>query len=453
MGDTVERLQVVYVPRTQLRPYEGNPRRISEHGLRDLRRSLREFGWTNPVLVQHGTDMVIAGHQRLKAAEAEGIDEVPVLYLDMGDLEARAYLVADNRLQESSTWVDDKLDALLEDLRAGGFDVTLTGFSEADLEERIGAPEEPAGADDVPAVGPDVIASRPGDLWVLEGARATRRLLCGDSTSEPDVLRLMAGARAALVATDPPYLVDYTGADRAGSGKDWSSEYDEAAIEARAGGAVTFWRAALKCALAVAEDGVPIYQWYADRRVADVRQAWAEAGLLPHQQIIWVKPLSVFGRSYWPWQHEPCLFGWREGHRPAHDGDVSQKRTTVWRAGFQTRNEDGVPDSDVWELDWEGKKRPTGAEHPTQKPVEIFAIPMRKHTKPGDICYEPFSGSGSQIIAGELAGRCVYALEISPHFVDVAVKRWQMLTGRQARREADGVLWDDVMSRGANPWL
>ncbi len=361
MGDTVERLQVVYVPRTQLRPYEGNPRRISEHGLRDLRRSLREFGWTNPGLVQHGTDMVIAGHQRLKAAEAEGIDEVPVLYLDMGDLEARAYLVADNRLQESSTWVDDKLDALLEDLRAGGFDVTLTGFSEADLEERIGAPEEPAGADDVPAVGPDVIASRPGDLWVLEGARATHRLLCGDSTSEPDVLRLMAGARAALVATDPPYLVDYTGADRAGSGKDWSSEYDEAAIEARAGGAVTFWRAALKCALAVAEDG--------------------------------------------------------------------------------------VPDSDVWELDWEGKKRPTGAEHPTQKPVEIFAIPMRKHTKPGDICYEPFSGSGSQIIAGELAGRCVYALEISPHFVDVAVKRWQMLTGRQARREADGVLWDDVMSQ------
>lgn len=423
-----------------LRPFAGNPRRISEQGIRDLRRSLREFGWTNPVLAQRGTNMVIAGHQRLKAAQAEGIDRVPVVYLDMDDLTAKAYAVADNRLQESSEWADDKLDLLLEELRGGGFDVTLTGFSEADLEERIGAPEDPLGADDVPRVDPGVAATRPGDLWILEGVKATHRLLCGDSTREADVLRLMAGEKAALVATDPPYLVDYTGADRPEGGKDWSAVYHEVEI----GDSLAFWSAALRHARAVAVDDASWYCWHAHKRVADILAVWGRLGLLCHQQIIWVKPLAVFGHSYWAWQHEPCLFGWLEGHKPAHDGDVSQKRTTVWRAGFQTRNENGVPDCDVWEIDWEGKSRPVGNEHPTQKPVELFAVPMRKHTRPGDLCYEPFSGSGTQIIAGEMTGRRVYAMEIEPHFCDVAVRRWQAWTGRDARREADGVAFNDA---------
>lgn len=335
----------------------------------------------------------------------------------------------------------DEPDVLLTELREGGFDVTMTGFSEADLEERIGAPEDPAGMDDVPVVDPGVIASKTGDLWILEGTRATHRLLCGDATVDADVLRLMNGERAALFATDPPYLVDYTGADRAGSGKDWSSVYHEVDIkDARA-----FWSATLGLGIQACVEDAPWYCWHAHRRVEDILAVWHELGVLCHQQIIWVKPLAVFGRSYWAWQHEPCLFGWREGHKPAHDGDVSQKRTTVWRIGFETRNDDGIPDSDVWELDWEGKKRPTGAEHPTQKPVGVFAIPMRKHTKPGDICYEPFCGSGSQIVAGETTGRRVYAMEIEPHFVDVAIKRWQTLTGRQARRDVDGAIWDEVM--------
>jgi DNA modification methylase len=430
------------VPVADLRPFEGNPRRISEQGLRDLRRSLRQFGWTNPVLAQRGTNMVIAGHQRLKAAQAEGIDRVPVVYLEMDDLTAKAYAVADNRLQEASEWVGDKLDALLEELRAEGFDVTLTGFSEADLEERIGAAEPAPGADDVPAVDPGPSATRRGDLWVLEGAKATHRVLCGDSTCEADALRLMAGEKAALVATDPPYLVDYTGADRPNGGKDWSAVYHEIDIP----DAARFWSAALGAAMQVAAPDAPWYVWHAHRRVEDILAVWRTLGLLAHQQIIWVKPLAVFGRSYWAWQHEPCLFGWREGHRPAHDGDVSQKRTTVWRAGFQTRNEDGVPDCDVWEVDWEGKQRAVGNEHPTQKPVELFAIPMRKHTRPGDVCYEPFAGSGSQLIAGEMTGRRVYAMEIEPHFCDVAVRRWEALTGRRARREADGMSFEEALA-------
>jgi DNA modification methylase len=136
-----------------------------------------------------------------------------------------------------------------------------------------------------------------------------------------------------------------------------------------------------------------------------------------------VKPTPVFGRVFWHFRHEPCMMGWVQGSKPAHDGDHSMEMNSVW------------------ELGWEGgKSRVTGNEHPTQKPVELFARPMRKHTKPGQVCYEPFSGSGSQLIAGEQEGRRVFAMEISPAFVDVAVRRWQRFTGEAATRfDAEGV--------------
>ena len=148
---------------------------------------------------------------------------------------------------------------------------------------------------------------------------------------------------------------------------------------------------------------------------------WEDLGILDHRSVVWVKPTPVFGRVFWHFRHEPCMMGWVQGSKPEHVGDHSMEMNSVWELGWE-----GGPNGD--------KNRITGNEHPTQKPVELFARPMRKHTKPGQVCYEPFSGSGSQIIAGEKEGRRVFAMEISPAFVDVAVRRWENFTGMTAER-------------------
>jgi DNA modification methylase len=166
----------------------------------------------------------------------------------------------------------------------------------------------------------------------------------------------------------------------------------------------------------VTEPNAAWYCWHAHRRAALIERVWAELGVLNHQQIVWVKPTALHGYSFWPYRHEPCLMGWRKGHKPDHDGDNSHRFTTVW------------------EIDWEGKARIVGNEHPTQKPVGLFERPMLKHTKRGDVCFEPFCGSGSQLIAAERLERRCYALEIEPRFCDVAVERWEQFTGKAAER-------------------
>ncbi len=247
------------------------------------------------------------------------------------------------------------------------------------------------------------------------------RLLCGDATKSEDVAAVMQGLAAQLVATDPPYLVDYTGArpkkgNRA-TGKDWSAVYREVEIA----DAELFFSKVFGNVLTVVAPRAAVYCWHAHRRCGLIQSVWQKLGILDHQQIIWVKPAPVFGRVYWHFQHEPCMMGWVQGSQPEHDNDHSC--------------------SSVWTIDWEGKGRVVGNEHPTQKPVEIFARPMRKHTRVGDVCFEPFSGSGTQLIAAEQLGRRCIAIEIEPRFVDVAIRRWQRLTGREALRASDGLTW------------
>jgi DNA modification methylase len=161
-----------------------------------------------------------------------------------------------------------------------------------------------------------------------------------------------------------------------------------------------------------------------------------EMDILIHQRIIWVKPCVVLGYSFYSWRHEPCLLMWKHGQMPAYSGKA-RSIGTVWPVGYNKSGDPTTPEyyTDVWELDYEGKKRPTGIDHPTVKPVEVFAIPMRVHTSTGDICYEPFCGSGSQIIAAEKLDRRCFAMESEPVFVDVAVERWERWTGTKAKRE------------------
>jgi DNA modification methylase len=286
------------------------------------------------------------------------------------------------------------------------FDLNLLGFDEDELEKLLG-PEVKEGLtppDEIPEP-PDEAVTQPGDLWKL----GEHFLLCGDSTKAEDVDRVMAGEQAALIATDPPYLVDYTGERPNDSGKDWTDTYREIDIKDAEG----FFRSVFTNAKRVIAPHAAIYTWHAHRRCGVIQKVWADLGILDHQQIIWVKPAPVFGFVYYHFRHEPCMVGWVQGSKPPHDG---QHEFTS-----------------VWEVDWKGKAR-VATEHPTSKPVELFARPIRKHTRKGDVCYEPFSGSGSQIVAAEQLGRRCRAIEITPTFCDVAVRRWEEFTGKKAER-------------------
>lgn len=342
------------------------------------------------------------------------MEKVPVHVAgDLSAEQARAYRIADNQVATLADWENNLLETELVALRELGVDLNDLGFDIEQLNQLLASADAIAQGliddDDVPDPPADPI-TQIGDLWLL----GKHRLLCGDSTNADDVDRLMNGEKAALVATDPPYLVDYTGERPNGTGKDWTDNYREIDIP----DADVFFRGVFENVVRVVAPHAAIYCWHAHKRCGVIQRVWEDLGILDHQAIVWVKPTPVFGRVFWHFRHEPCMMGWVQGSNPAHDGDHSMQM------------------SSVWELDWEGKSRIVGNEHPTQKPVEIFARPMRKHTKPGDICFEPFSGSGSQLIAGEREGRRVYAMELSPVFVEVAVRRWEQFTGKQAERVA-----------------
>ncbi|MFO1077986.1 MAG: DNA modification methylase [Planctomycetota bacterium] len=386
--------------------------------------SIRRFGWQQPIVARPSGE-VIAGNTRLKAAQRLGQAKVPVVWFTGSDLEATAFAIADNRTHEFATWDEPALAKLLQELRAEDA-LEGVGFATEDIDALIASIENagngaPVEVDDPgPEAPPKNPVSRPGDLWHL----GHNRLLCGDSTKSEDVERVMAGAKAVLVATDPPYLVDYTGERPNGTGKDWSATYREVDIK----NAEVFFRAVFTLILLVLAPKGAIYCWHAHKRQSTIARIWADLRILDHQQIVWVKPTPVFGRVYWHFRHEPCLMGWRQGEKPEHDGNHE----------FDS----------VWEVDWEGKQRIVGNEHPTQKPVELFRRPMRKHTRHGDICFEPFSGSGSQLIAAEQLGRRCYAIEIEPAFVDVAIQRWQAATGKAATLEGGGTFAEIATQRG-----
>jgi DNA modification methylase len=410
-------LQARRMPLCVLTPDPANPRIHDEANLAAIKASLQRFGQAEPLVVQLGSNRIIAGHGRLAAMEALGWTEASVVELNVHDLEATALGIALNRSGELARWDDDVLSRLLGELRAEDA-LDGVGFDEAALDALIAdlEPDEPIPLDDPgPEAPPDVPASQPGDLWLL----GDHRLLAGDSTNADDVSRVMAGEQAALCATDPPYLVDYTGERPNDSGKDWTADYREIDIKDADG----FFRAAFTQVLSVLGPHAAVYCWHAHKRCGDIQRIWRELGLLDHQQIIWIKPAPVFGRVYWHFRHEPCVMGWRQGSKPDHDGHHEH--------------------DSVWEVDWDGKAR-VATDHPTSKPTELFARPMRKHTKPGDVVFEPFSGSGSQLIAAESLGRRCRAIEISPAFVDVAVRRWEAASGKQATLGGDGRTFAEV---------
>ena len=414
-------LEVEWVPATSLRLNPANPRR-NEAAVPHVAASLARFGWRQPIVARPSGE-IVAGHTRLLAARSLGMERVPVVRFEGTDLDATAYAIADNRTHEFAEWDEPALAKLLEGLRAEDA-LEGVGFSTEEIDDLLAELAHDASKADLEDAGaeepPETPVTQLGDLWLL----GDHRILCGDSTSEDDLARLMDGKRASLLATDPPYLVDYKGGNHPQSwanrpetrDKHWDDYVDPTQ-------GLAFFQTLLERSLAHCIERVPVYQWHAHRRQALVEEAWKAAGLLVHQQLIWVKARSVLTRSHYMWQHEPCFYGWPEGKMPEKAARPAPNLTTVWEID-QVGQQDGI--------------------HPTQKPLRIFEIPIEQHTKPGAIVLEPFSGSGTQIIGAERLGRKCFAMELSPAFVDVAVRRWEKTTGREAVLDGSGKTFAQV---------
>jgi DNA modification methylase len=414
-----------------LSPAPYNPRAISPDALDGLRHSVERFGCVEPIIWNRRTGHVVGGHQRLKVLERLGETETQVVVVDLPEAEEKALNVALNnpaiageftpelhRLLAEINETLPELSSLLrfDDLAAQ----TARLLAELEPNEGLTAP------DDVPEP-PEEPITQPGDLWILGG----HRLICGDSGDPAVLARLMDGRQAVLYATDPPYGVGYDGTSHpqnrrdkergrqpGSQNRDWSGDYqdldawdhfeDEQAFE-------TFLITVFTTALPYLTEAAAWYTWHASATTECFKRAWREAGVRYHQTITWVKPTHVLGFAMWNYRSEPCLMGWQKGHKPA---------------AYQVPDES----SNVWEVDWEGKARCTDGNHPTQKPVRLFELPLLKHTRPGDVCLETFCGSGSQIIAAERLNRRCFAVEKNPRFVDVALRRWENFTGQTAER-------------------
>ncbi len=416
---------------SDLRPAPYNPREISEQAYGGLRHSLEKFGYVDLLIVNKRNMRIISGHQRYKVLQSDGVETVSAIMVDLDEIQEQAMNITLNNNEIAGQWTA-ALIPLLERLRKEASDDYLN-LRLKSLRQSVGdMGVENMGngktlPDDIPEP-PEKPVTKKGDLWIL----GEHRLLCGDSTKDEDAARLMAGHKASLFATDPPYCVDYTGAGRPTGGKDWSGVYHEIDIP----DAKLFIKSFYETGLKHIKENTALYLWHASKRRAMIEDVCDSLGLLIHQQIIWVKPCAILTYSFYSWRHEPCLLIWVKGRKPPYR-PKEKSIGSVWTIDFLRSGDPTDPQyhTDVWELDWEGKKRNTGINHPTVKPTEVFAIPMRVHTVSGDICYDPFCGSGSQIIAGERLNRRVFAMEIEPIFCDVTVRRWEEFSGKKAARD------------------
>lgn len=390
-------------PISSLIPYARNARTHSEAQVAQLAASIREFGFTSPVVIDEDGG-ILAGHGRVMALRKLGVDEVPCIEASgLSEAQRRAYVLADNKLALNAGWDEEMLRVELGDLQGLGLDLDLTGFDEMELEGLFDEPSETRGLtepDEVPEP-PEEPRTKPGDLWLL----GEHRLLCGDSTKAEDVERLMAGSKADMLLTDPPYGVSYVGKtkdalkvendalDEGSLTKLVCDAFDNAEANCRAG---AYWYATVPPG--------PLHILFADD--------WKRRGIL-RQIMVWAKDSMVLGHSEYHYQHEPILFGWIPGDRHKNS---DRTRTTLWQYDRPKANR----------------------EHPTMKPVALWAQAVQDGSRSGEIVYDPFLGSGTTLIASEQLGRKCFGMEVSPAYCDVIVRRWQELTGKVATLESTG---------------
>ena len=336
------------------------------------------------------------------------------------DAQKRAYILADNQLALNAGWDMDLLKVELSDLDDMEFDVDLIGFDGDFLANLLNeATEGLTDPDEVPEM-PDDPVTVEGDVWVM----GNHRIVCGDSTSADVVAKLLGSVKPHLMVTDPPYGVEYdaTWRGKAGHANLGKNRTGVVAHDDRAD-----WREAWELF-----PGSVVYVWHGGLMAGVVADSLTACGFELRSQIIWNKTVMAMGRGDYHWKHEPCWYAVKD--RGDWKGD--RKQTTVWDFASPLHIMSGSKED----------KTP----HPTQKPVECMKRPIENNSSPGQAVYEPFSGSGTTIIAGEMTGRHVYAVELNPAYVDVAVRRWQDFTGQDAILEGDGRTYKEL-SDGRKP--
>ena len=382
-----------------IKPYPNNPRKLSKKAIEKVSMSLKEYGFQQPIVVDKDR-IIVVGHTRYQASRSLGLKEVPItIAAELTPDKINAYRIADNRTSEESEWDNELLKMELKELDLKDFNLELTGFNEDQLneilfEEKQGLTDE----DEVPEA-PEEPITKLGDIWKL----GNHRVMCGDSTKEDDVKKLMNGINPHLMVTDPPYGVNYDpkdGAKRSGiksgvTGKvlnDHNADWSDA------------WSLF---------QGSVAYVWHADKKGHIVAESLIKNGFEIRGQIIWAKTGHILSRSHYHQMHEPCWYAVR--------GDAS------WQ---------GARDQDsVWRIGKDRKGVDKQTNHGTQKPVEVMLRPILNNSSQGQCVYEPFCGSGTTLIACEKSARICLALELDPKYCDVIVKRWEQFTGLKAKVE------------------
>lgn len=401
----------------QLIPADYNPRKDLKPGDPEydkLKRSIEQFGYVEPLIWNKVTGRVVGGHQRLKVLIDMNIAEVECVVVEMDADKEKALNIALNKI--SGEWDKEKLALLIADLQGADFDVSLTGFDPAELDDLFKDSIKGGIHDDdfdVEAALKEPPITRLGDLWTL----GRHRLVCGDSTKKETFDLLMAGAKANLVITDPPYNVNYEGS--AGKIKNDNMGND------------AFYRFLLDAFMnteAVMADDASIYVFHADTEGLNFRRAFSDAGFYLSGCCIWKKQSLVLGRSPYQWQHEPVLYGWKKNGK--HRWYTGRKETTIWEFDKPKKNGD----------------------HPTMKPVPLLAYPIMNSSMRNTLILDPFGGSGSTLIACEQSDRSCYTIELDEKFCDVIVKRYIEQVGAAGKvsllRDGKDLPYTDIANEG-----
>lgn len=376
--NTADLLPADYNPRKDLKPGDAEYEK--------LKRSIEQFGYVEPVIWNKTTGRVVGGHQRLKVLMDMGMTEVDCVVVEMDEDKEKALNIALNKI--SGDWDKDKLALLIADLQGADFDVSLTGFEPAEIDDLFKDTLKDGVKDDDFDVGAELekhTFSKAGDIWTL----GRHRLICGDSTKAETYNLLMGSTKANLVITDPPYNVNYEGS----AGKIKNDNMTDEAFYNFLLDAYTQMHSAMA-------DDASIYVFHADTEGLNFRRAFADAGFYLSGCCIWKKQSLVLGRSPYQWQHEPCLYGWKKNGK--HQWYTGRKETTIWEFDKPKKNGD----------------------HPTMKPIPLLAYPIMNSTMSNAVVLDPFGGSGSTLIACEQTDRICYTVELDEKFCDVIVKRY-----------------------------
>ncbi|SHF44213.1 site-specific DNA-methyltransferase, partial [Caloramator proteoclasticus] len=397
-------MEVKKIAVDKINPAKYNPRKKLKPGEAEyekLKRSIKEFGYVEPIIWNQRTGNIVGGHQRFTVLKNEGFKEIDCVVVDLGEQEEKALNIALNKIH--GDWDLPLLKDLLEELDKTLFDVSITGFDAAEIEEIFSKVHDKEVKDDdfdadkaLEEIKEPI--TRYGDVWLL----GKHRLMCGDSTLLHDVLTLLDGKKANICVTDPPYNVNYEGGTE-DKLKIMNDKMDNNKF-------YEFLLSAFKNIFEVLEDGAAVYIFHADTEGLNFRKAFKDAGFHLANVCIWAKNSMVLGRSDYQWQHEPILYGWKPTGK--HRWYSDRKQTTIWNYDKPLRN----------------------AEHPTMKPVPLVAYPIKNSSMTNCIVFDPFGGSGSTLIAAEETGRICCMMELDPKYCDVIVKRYLEYT-----QDADNV--------------